>query len=623
MGWRYVSFRVGYLLGSKLGLIKKKFPTSFPPFEKPTLDNWRGFESDFFIDFNNLSVSSYDDQQLENLKRTVQRIKAGEILFFGHQWIKISNWAKHPISGYVYPQKHFTEINDFSSEIGDIKYVWEKARFSFVYSLIKYEKQTGESQDDFIFNEIESFIDHNPVNFGPQYKCSQEMSIRIFNWSYALFYYRNSEYLTQKLFDKIIDSIYAHYHHIFNNINFSRIAVRNNHAITETLALYMIGKWFPFIPNAKSWSIKGKKWFETEIVYQLYKDGGFLQYSHNYHRVVIQLMTWGILTARKHKESFSKVVIERAVKSVEFLSELCQRETGWLPNYGQNDGALFFPFSDQHFRDFRPQLQALRILLDLPIEESLYTDAQWYGLTNGSKMQNYESNSHIKEFEIAGQYVIKDDVTTTVINNPCYINRPAQSDQLHLDIHVSGHNVFFDPGTYKYNTEKKYVDFFFGTGGHNSIQIGRYDQMFKGDRFIWYNWIKRTENLLEEEDHVFSYSGKYFGFKEETGGIWISRKINKVKGQLNWIVEDEVLGDTNDNNVKLHWNYLSRYEKFISLKTYDTNGELMQYSDKDGWNAVQYGMLTPFKQLELESSGKYFKTEITIDENIINSPVFS
>ena len=37
--------------------------------------------------------------------------------------------------------------------------------------------------------EIEDWILKNPINKGPNYKCSQEITIRIFNWLFVLNYY--------------------------------------------------------------------------------------------------------------------------------------------------------------------------------------------------------------------------------------------------------------------------------------------------------------------------------------------------------------------------------------------------------------------------------------------------
>ena len=65
-----------------------------------------------------------------------------------------------------------------SKEAGDIKYVWEKSRFSFLYDVIRYDYHFDDDQSEFIFKQIEDFIDKNPINQGPNYKCSQEISLR-------------------------------------------------------------------------------------------------------------------------------------------------------------------------------------------------------------------------------------------------------------------------------------------------------------------------------------------------------------------------------------------------------------------------------------------------------------
>src|SRR5690606_31623240 len=116
--------------------------------------------------------------------------------------------------------------------------------------------------------------------------------IRLLNWSFALFFYKNSKFLDDNVFAKILASINLQLNHIYNNIFFSKIAVRNNHAVTETLALYLIPLYFPFFPNGKKFKMKGKRWFEKEVAHQLFDDGSDSQYSFNYHRVKVQLFSW-------------------------------------------------------------------------------------------------------------------------------------------------------------------------------------------------------------------------------------------------------------------------------------------------------------------------------------------
>lgn len=155
--------------------------------------------------------------------------------------------------------------------------------------------------------------------------------------------------------------------------------MRNNHAITETLALYLVGLLFPQFPESGEWKKKGKKWFEEEIKYQVAEDGTYLQFSMNYHRVVVQLLTWAITLADRNGERFCDEVYKRAYQSVNFLYQCQDDSTGWLSNYGSNDGALFFKLNDCDYRDYRPQLDALYYLLTSEhLYDRQYEDREWY-----------------------------------------------------------------------------------------------------------------------------------------------------------------------------------------------------------------------------------------------------
>src|SRR5690606_388307 len=285
------------------------------------------------------------------------------------------DWLTNPDTGHRYEaSKHWSEVQDIDPTVGDIKYVWEKSRFAYLYDVIRHDQFTGTDHAEWVLGEIRSWLNANPINSGPNYKCSQEISLRVLNWTYALHYYQHSPYLKDNLFQSIIHAIYWQLTHVYSNLSFSRIAVRNNHAITECLTLSLAGLFFPFFPEAELWKKKGKAWFEEEILYQVYPDGTFLQFSMNYHRVVIQLFTWAFKSAEFFRERFSTEVYERAYRSIVFLYSCQDNTTGWLPNYGNNDGALFFKLSSCDFRDYRPQLNVLHILLT---GHKMYDEGNW------------------------------------------------------------------------------------------------------------------------------------------------------------------------------------------------------------------------------------------------------
>src|SRR6185437_2364610 len=402
MGWRYTKFRIKHELLSRTGILKKKFPIN-PSFKQYiSLEQWKTKSGNFF--FENRESLSFPKNPTSEIKERFQNLKEGKFIFFNSALFDIGknyDWVTNPDTGYKYDVKtHWTKIADYSKEAGDIKYVWEKSRFSYLYDIIRYDYHFNEDCAPFVFSEILSWIDANPINCGPNYRCSQETSLRVLNWTFALHYYRNSSSLTEDVFNKIQFAIYWQMDHVFKNINFSRIAVRNNHAITETLTLYLAGLLYPQFPGAQKWKQKGKAWFEQEIAYQVYEDGTFLQFSMNYHRVVVQLLTWAIVLAEKNNESFSAIVYDRAKKSVQFLRTCMVDENGYLPNYGANDGALFFRLNEAAYRDYRPSIDALAKALKMELSILKENeDAYWYNL-NHETTNRWSPTAGIHSFSV-------------------------------------------------------------------------------------------------------------------------------------------------------------------------------------------------------------------------------
>jgi hypothetical protein len=546
MGARYVSYRVRHEVEKKLGQLKKRHPSTLKLETTITLEEWRRTKNPFLIGAKEACAMPKIPSAI--LKEKAERILAGEMLFFNAHWMPIGNtynWVTNPSNGYQYDNtKHWSEIPDLSAEAGDIKYVWEKSRFSYLLTLIRYDYHFDQDLSEFVLAEIESWIDANPINQGPNWRCSQEISLRIFNWCYALYYYQNAVALTEARWQKIQQVLYASVHHVYHHIDFSRIAVRNNHAITETLFLTLSNVLFPFIPETKKWSESGLKWLEQEIDYQIYDDGTFLQFSMNYHRVVIQLLTLGISVYTKNQRSFSKQVYEKAYKSLHFLYQCMQDENGWLPNYGSNDGALFFPLTDTDYRDYRPQLNTLHYVLtgqnlfqNVAVREDLY----WSGEVN--VQENFiplTKKQGVQAFDVGGFYVCRNKEMFTFIRCGNHKDRPAQADNLHVDVWYKGENILRDSGTYKYNTDAEKLKYFMGSESHNVVMVNNQSQMLKGGRFIWYYWSQKQKALWEETEEEFIFSGVIKAFQFLNSKASHHRTVRISKSKPIWGIQDEI-----------------------------------------------------------------------------------
>ncbi len=614
MGLRYVGFRVKHELLKKTGLLKSKFPTAPPLKQYVTLEQWLAQPQQFF--FGGKDSVKVPKNRTADLEERYKQFMEGKLLLFNSILTELGrdyDWVTNPDSGHRYDiGKHWTEITDYSKEAGDIKYVWEKSRFSYLHDIIRYDYHFGEDCAQMVFADISSWIKGNPINCGPNYRCSQEMSLRVLNWTFALYYYRNSPVLSDQLFAEIQHVIYWHLHHVFNNIDFSRIAVRNNHAITETLTLYLGGLFYPTMPGAALWKQKGKEWFEQEVAYQVYEDGTFLQFSMNYHRVVVQLLTWGIVLSEKNGDRFSDAVYDRARKSVRFLRTCMVDENGWLPNYGANDGALFFRMSDAHYRDYRPQLNALASVLGMSsgiVDD--WEDKAWYGIDKPLSDQWKPANG-ASCFEKGGYYIIREPETLTFIKCGGYKDRPSQADNLHVDVWYRGENILTDAGSYKYNTDAETIRYFSGTRSHNTVMLGDNDQMVKGGRFIWYYWTQSTEAKLREEGDNYVFGGTISAFVQVGEGIMHKRTVTKRKGKPEWIIKDVVANAPAGMEKRQIWHVPYPRQQLVSIIGRDKSGKVIPTTVADGWSSSLYGQKEKTVEIEFRTNDDEITAEIVL-----------
>ena len=612
MGIRYSLYRVRHELEKRTGVLKRRHPIDPPIKQFISLEEFSANCPLFVITEREKII--FEKHSNEELRQKATRILQGEIPFFSSEWKNLGrdyDWITNPDNGNRYDiNKHWSEISDFSPKSGDIKYVWEKSRFTWLLTIIRNDYHHDEDHSGFVFDEIEHWIDANPVNRGPNWRCSQEISLRILNWCFALHFYKNSVALTEELWQKIQHVIYWSLQHVYHHIDFSRIAVRNNHAITETLFLALSHMLFPFIPETEKWAEQGRNWFEDEIDYQIYEDGTFLQFSMNYHRVVIQLLSLGISITEINRRPFSDIVYEKAYKSLNFLYQCMQEENGFLPNYGANDGAWFFPLSETDYRDFRPQLNALHILLtgvllyhDITIGEESF----WMGVINypiGKRFLFLQKKMGLIEFPNGGYYLIRESDTFTFIKCGRYKDRPSHADNLHMDVWYKGENLLCDAGSYKYNTDEKTVKYFAGTESHNTVMLDEYNQMLKGPRFIWLNWSQAINASLTETDNYYIFHGTISCFTYLRRDIVHRRKIVKTKNKPEWVVEDEIQNMPKGMTLRQLWHSPDEKVRFSS--------PFIEPIIKKGWNSLYYGMKEPTLQIEFCSSDQKIETTITV-----------
>jgi hypothetical protein len=604
MGWRYVLFRLWYAFQRLTGLLKLRFPKHRERVGVTSVQSWKDLSAPFFFQskacLQQRAFSKLSIPDLNQLKQIVQDIEQGRFRLFYHAVYQMEGWHVHPMNGFIFNRdEHWSNIPTLSPIQGDIKYVWDKSRFGFLYDIIRYDWHTGHDKSKLVMDQIQDWILQNPVNCGP-------------NWTFALHYYKNASALDENTFQNILNSIFRQTQHIFSNMSFAQFSVRNNHILTESLALYVVGTCYPFFEDSLKWKARGREVFQSEICTQINDTGTYLQHSMNYHRMVIQLLSWAIRLATLNGEAWSDTLYDRARKSVLFLKACQDPITGWLPNYGHNDGSLIFSLTSNHFRDFKPQIETLSILLKLKASSgSSNEELHWISADHALSEKMKESLPIKPQWSIGKyeRYVVASNTSTlTFLHCGPHIHRPFQADQLHLDIWIDGRNMLRDAGTYQYNLPEGLQHYFIGTKAHNTILIDDQDQMVKGNRFIWYNWIKKADCQFVETDQYILIEGKFEGFKEIKTGLYHHRKVTVYKDRQKWIIEDLIEGIEPHVKVFQYWHPHPLFSQNYTLQAFDAEGVTLRERQEVGWYSEVYSQIEKVSSIYFQVSNSYIKT---------------
>jgi len=446
------------------------------------------------------------------------------------------NWFYSPLTetNFANTGKSWFEIPDFDVNVGDIKGIWEASRFDW---LLHFVLKHHESHDQAELAQLDQWLNNWCVNNsayrGPNWKCGQEASIRIMHLISALIGLDQLKSPSQN----VLALIEIHLKRIAPTIDYA-IAQDNNHGTSEAAALFIGGSLLNSLNPSKrykKWAKMGRKWLENRASKLIMADGGFSQYSVNYHRVMLDSYCLSEIIRRKLKlPEFSAFTYSQLHKATDWLFVLTQ-ENGDVPNLGANDGAKLLPVSNTDYRDFRPSVQLASTLF---AGQSYYTEAGSYdqpliffGLDKIQQTAFVWPNKN-KFFKSSGLISAENNNFFIAFKLPVFKFRPSQCDALHLDVWCNGQNILRDGGTYSYNSTAEDLDYFSGPASHNTVQFDGHLQMPRLSRFLFGAWLKPL-NLVYLED---KFSCGYTDF----WGCQHQRQVNLHYKEI--IVIDSVSG---------------------------------------------------------------------------------
>lgn len=573
-------FRLGYALRKRAGLIRLQMP-AYPWKERPLTTwlkrnipstpqayaDWRKQNSpkfffDSFSSERNGAMRYAVEGQIANLISwnpqtavdEANRILNGELKYFAHNFVKTGfppDWHKDPVSGKkLDSSKHWSEISD-DGDI-DIKFIWEASRFSMIYTLVRaYAWTHDEKLAEAFWTLLDSWAKSNPPNTGPNWMDGQEAALRIMAWTFGYYQFSHSPSATPQRIAQFTIMLAAHAERISKNIDYA-ISTHSNHAISEAFGLWLTGLLFPELRDAEKYLRLGRRLLEQEATTQIFPDGTYSMYSLNYHRCILHIYLCMIRLAEINQSQVSSLVYQRVSASIDFFSQLIDSETGGMPVYGSNDGALTLPLNNCDFTDYRPLLQLGSYLTK---KEFLFEPGPWdedifwlcSPLALQSRWARVKANQPQSSFPHGGIYLLHSTNSKAIIRCTAFQSRPSHADQIHVDLWLHGRNVACDAGTYLYSGKGIWRNGLAHTSVHNTVTVDGQDQMKMLTRFTWTNWAKGR--VLRHTEDV--WQGGHDGYQRLADPVDHKRAVLSLS-EDRWLVIDTLTGKQ-DHLYTLHW----------------------------------------------------------------------
>jgi hypothetical protein len=393
------------------------------------------------------------------------------------------------------PPTHWTQVPEFAA--GDIKQVWEPSRFDVLpvlaASLIADQSGAPVSHSD-LEVWMTSWVQANPANAGPNWRCAQETALRLINTLIADRLLRKQGAQHGLALERFV---IEHCARVRPTMMYA-IAQDNNHATSEAVGLYVGGGWlFRFAkPDARelgrSYMRMGRQAFERSTKRLVMSDGSFAQHSVNYHRLFLDTASVCEIFRREFDDTpFDADVRARLDLAARWLVAFTEPGSGDAPNLGANDGARLLQLGRAEYRDYRPHAQLAAALFsayrawDAAERASINDLLFWFGVAAPEKCLPPATSTL---FPAGGYALLTKGDLRAFVRLPVFKFRPSHSDVLHVDIWWKGENIVRDGGSYSYNTTQEWMSYFPGVASHSTVQFSQRDQMPRLSRFLFGHW---------------------------------------------------------------------------------------------------------------------------------------
>ena len=467
------------------------------------------------------------------------------------------NWHLDIASQREFPRTFAKDINIRTEEYGSAKHVWEVNRLQFLPIIALRYRQTRDAKYLRQFQDlVTQWVDANPYLLGVNWYSNIEVNIRLIVWFFCWEILEatqlEEENATFGAFvnEVWIPTIYLHAKYSYENP--SKFSSANNHLISEHAGLFVAASYWKFAESAQ-WLAHAHKGLEEEIIVQHSPQGVNKEEAAEYIQFITDFFLIPYVVGERSGREFSQRYREQLKRIVDYIFQLMDMK-GNVPFYGDEDDGKVVFFDTQAADNFHSLLASGVIL---------FRQATW------KRHISEVDNKNLILFGEEGKHIFKSVVadssplaTQFYPDEGHFIFRTVQEDQevyVHMDaaelgflsiaahghadalsfvLHVDGHPVITDVGTYTYHTEPEWRSYFIGTLAHNTIRVDGQDQAKSTGPTMWIQHYQPRVLHYETSEAKDTVIAEHNGYKNL--GITHRRELLLNKSERTLLITDNI-----------------------------------------------------------------------------------
>ena len=436
-------------------------------------------------------------------------------------------WHRDHYTGRDWPLLPAQLIPLDRNDGGDIRTLWELSRSYHLIPLAKAWASTGDERYLTAYlDQVESWLDANPIGLGANWRSPMDAAIRAANWILAAQVFARAPAVPAAFWARLLANLRLTARFVARNLEWHPV-YRGNHYVANAVGLLYVGAFFRDDPAGASWLRQGAAMLRKELSYQVGSDGVTGEASIAYHRLVTELFTYGGKLCELNLAGALPPEFWRRLRAMYRFIDAYLDSAGRAPLLGDaDDGRL-------HQLCARAQAEPREHRVGLP---------RRYFPPPPRKAVS-------AEFPDGGFFVLRSPRGRCVIRcGPVGVHGAGShdhNDQLSYELSLDGVSLVTDSGTFAYTRSLAERYAFRSTAAHNAIQLaGEEQNPIRADR-PWRVLADRTRarrtawRTGPEADH---FEGRHQGFAHLPSGAICFRRVSVIHAREEWTIQDRVEG---------------------------------------------------------------------------------